>query len=426
MNKDLLMTIMSDQLQHFYETKDIFQDRKTSFKPLAGKANVVTGIRRSGKSIFLQELLRKKSKRPLMLSFFDERLLDFTAADFSFILECFSEKNNGADPDYILLDEIQLIKGWQMYVSRLASDKRWILLLTGSSAKLLSKEIASELRGRSLRYEMFPFSFSEMLQFFKIDFKDKTTRAAGKINRALRSYLNWGGFPEIQNLDDGLKRRILNEYLEVLLFRDLIERNNFHKVSIARRLFISLMRQYGNKHSLNQMQKKMHAEGVSVDKETLSDFLRWTEDAYILFPIRVHTTSEHIARVNPVKIYLNDMGLAQAIESTTDSNRGRKFENLVFTELRRRENFKNITYYKTASNFEVDFIFESLDHKKQIIQVTWELNTDSKERELRALDEAMSELKIKKSTLITYSQSETLQLNSGKVQIIKFSDFFGI
>lgn len=423
MNKENFMNIMSDQLEQFHKTAEAFQARDIMFKPLLGKANVITGIRRSGKSVFLQELLRKKAKNPLVISFFDERLLNFSAADFPLILECFSELHNGKDPDYILLDEIQLIQGWEMYASRLASNKNWTFLLTGSSAKLLSKEIASELRGRSLRYEMFPFSFSEALKFQKIDISDKGTRNLGKINRVLSSYLSWGGFPEIQALDEGLKRRVLNEYLEVLLFRDLIERNNFHKVSIARKLFVSLMRQYGNKFSLNQMQKKLKAEGLGVDKEAVANFLRWMEDAYILFPVRMHTASEHIARVNPIKLYLNDLGLSQAIESTTESNRGRRFENLVFTELRRREIFKSLTYYKTKSNFEVDFVFESLDHKKQLIQVAWELNEDSKERELRALDEAMAELNIKQSVLVTSAQSELVQLKAGKVKVIRFSQF---
>lgn len=417
------MTILSDQIEQFYKISETFQERNMQFKPLLGKANVITGIRRSGKSVFLQELLRKKAKRPLVVSFFDERLLSFTATDFPLILECFSELNDGKDPDYILLDEVQLIKGWEMYASRLAVNKNWTFLLTGSSAKLLSKEIATELRGRSLRYEMFPFSFSETLKFQKIDSSDSSTRNLGKINRTLSSYMSWGGFPEIQSLDDGLKRRVLNEYLEVLLFRDLIERNDFHKVSIARKLFVSLMRQYGNKFSLNQMHKKLKSEGLSVNKESVSDFLRWMEDAYILFPVRLHTPSEHMARVNPVKLYLNDLGLSHAIESVTESNQGRRFENLVFSELRRRENFKSITYYKTQSAFEVDFVFESLDHKKQLIQVAWELNEESKERELRALGEAMTELNISQAVLITAAQSDSIQLPSGKVKVVRFSQF---
>jgi uncharacterized protein len=252
---------------------------------------------------------------------------------------------------------------------------------------------------------------------------DKSTRNLGKINRALSEYLNWGGFPEIQGLDEGLRRRILNEYLEVLLFRDLIERNDFHKVSIARKLFVSLMRQYGNKFSVNQFLKKLRAEGLSIDKGTISDFLRWMEDAYILFAVRLYTHSEHVARVNPVKIYLNDLGLTQAIESSTESNRGRRFENLVFSHLRMRKDFKSLTYYKTNSEFELDFIFEALDHKKHLIQVAWELNSDCKEREIRALEQAMGEFKIRQSTLITSAQTDQISVSTGKIKVVRFSDF---
>jgi predicted AAA+ superfamily ATPase len=424
MTKDDLKNIMADQLDLFLNTENAqLIPRSLVFHPIRGKANVITGIRRSGKSIYLQELLRQTSKRPLIMTFFDERLNEFNITHFDWLLEVYAELNSGDLPDCILLDEVQLVTGWEMFVSRLIQDRNILVFLTGSSAKLLSKEIATELRGRALRYELFPFSFSEYLFFYKVNTKLKTTKNKGLISKKFTQYMEWGGFPELQNQETINKRKLLNEYLEVLLFRDIIERNHFTNTTLARRLFIQFFRQYGCLTSLNQMYNKLKSEGVKVDKETISNFLKWMEDAYVIYSVRLYTDSEHKSRVNPVKIYTCDIGLIHAAEAYTSSTMGRRFENLVFIKLRSSDSYKNIFYYRTINNYEVDFVFENMDHSLALYQVCWELNQDSQPRELRALELAMEELGIKKSFLISREAAKPIRLSSGIVEIISITDF---
>jgi predicted AAA+ superfamily ATPase len=181
---------------------------------------------------------------------------------------------------------------------------------------------------------------------------------------------------------------------------------------------------YGNLFSLNQTHKKLKSEGLSVDKGTLSDFIKWCEDAYVLFPITIYTDSEHKARINPQKMYLADMGLAQACEVWNDSFRGKRFENLIFISLRSKSKYQKINYYLTNSKYEVDFICRDELGKLTLIQSCWELNKDSKEREIRALEEAMNELNLKKSFIVTFDQNEIIKVSSGDIYIIDMFKFF--
>ena len=181
---------------------------------------------------------------------------------------------------------------------------------------------------------------------------------------------------------------------------------------------------YGNKCSINQTHKKLTAEGLHVDKNALSDFVRWCEDAYILFSVRLWTSSEHRARTNPQKLYTADLGLAQACETWSDQNLGRRFENACFCFLRAQPDFLSLNYYITERGGEVDFIFENLAGQRFLYQICWELAAESKEREITALTEAMAELNLKKGYIVTFKQNETIKVASGQIQVISFDKFF--
>lgn len=418
------ITILEDQKEILLQDHSMEISRQLKVKSFAKKATIITGIRRSGKSTLLRLLCRNDLNSTFYVSFFDERLVGVKAKELSGLLEAFSQLTNGDTPKIIILDEIQVIEGWEIFVSRLVDNSKWKLFITGSSSKLLSKEIASEMRGRSVKYELFPFSFSELLHFKKVEFSKMSTAKKGQIKKQFMEYLIWGGFPEIVNQNLPGRSKILNEYIEVLLFRDIIERNRFERTAIARRLFVGLIKMYGNLFSLNQTHKKLKAEGLSLDKNTLSDFIRWCEDAYVLFTLPLYSHSEHISRINPQKIYLSDLGIAQACETWDDRNLGRRFENLVFLKLRSDSSFAALNYYLTEKKHEVDFLFQDQLGKKKLIQVCWELNEDSLERETRALDEAMSELKLKESLIITLNQSEIINTRNGKIKILSLFDFF--
>jgi predicted AAA+ superfamily ATPase len=418
------LSVLEDQKEILVQHDELEILRSMEVKLFYKKATVVTGIRRSGKSTLLRQFCRKDLTSTLYISFFDERLVGVTTKDLNAILEAYSQINSGKSPEFIILDEIQMIDGWEKFVTRLVENPKWKIFITGSSSKLLSKEISSEMRGRSVRYELFPFSFEELLTFKKIDFSKLNTIKKGQLKKQFLEYLTWGGFPETANIKNVDKLKILNEYIEVLLFRDIIERNKFERTGIARRLFVGLIKMYSNPFSINQTHKKLKAEGISLDKNTLSDFIRWCEDAYVFFPVSIYSHSEHISRINPQKLYLSDVGMAQACEVWHDQNIGRRFENLVFLKLRSDINFKSINYYRTEKKHEVDFIFQDSSENIKLIQACWELNEESKNREVRALDEAMGELKIKKSYIITLNQSDTLLVSTGKIRVLNIFEFF--
>lgn len=418
------INIIEDQREILEDVDSSEISRHLTISAMTKKVIVITGIRRSGKSTLLRNFCRKEINSTLYVSFFDERLVGITARELNGLLEAYAQITNGLLPRIIILDEIQVVDGWEKFIARLLERPKWSIYITGSSAKLLSKEIASEMRGRSLRYELFPFSFKETLIFKKIDFSKLTTAKKGQLKKQFIDYLMWGGFPEIVNQPLSNRTKILNEYIEVLLFRDIIERNQFERTSIARRLFVTLIKMYGNLFSINQTHRKLKAEGLSLDKNTLSEFIRWCEDAYVLFAIPLFSPSEHISRINPQKLYLCDLGIAQACETWNDQNLGRRFENLVFLKLRSSEKFKSINYYLTAKKHEVDFLFVDINDSKLLIQACWELTEVSSERELRAIDEAMQELNLNLAYIITINQSETIATQNGKIKILSIYDFF--
>lgn len=417
------LKILEDQKEILLQKNPQEIIRQVKVKSFVKKASVLTGIRRSGKSTLLRQICRNHLHSTLYVSFFDERLIDIKAKDLSKFLEAFSQITNGESPQIIILDEIQIVDGWEKFAARLLENSNWILYLTGSSAKLLGKEIATEMRGRSVRYELFPFSFKEFLTYKKIEFSKISTSKRGQLKKQFMEYLLWGGFPEVVAQSPIDQAKILNEYIEVLLFRDIIERNKFERTAIARRLFVGLIKMYGNLFSLNQTHKKIKAEGLSLDKNTLANFIRWCEDAYVLFTIPRYSHSEHISRINPQKIYLSDLGLAQVCETWDNQNLGRRFENAIFLKLRSHESFRSLHYYSTTEGHKVDFLFQDLQGGKKLIQVCWTLNENSKDREIRALNEAMSELKLKESLILTMDPSQTIKSPNGKIKIVNVFEF---
>ncbi len=417
--------ILAEQLKNLIEESPHEISRTLNFKCLPRKATVITGIRRSGKSTLLRQYLRSNEDHPpFYMTFFDERLSGVTSSDLNEALISYGSLYNGEEPRQYLLDEIQMIEGWENFVARLLENPKNQVYLTGSSSKLLSKEVATSLRGRSLSYELFPFSWQEYLKFLKVELKSVTSSQLGKQKKMFFDYLKWGGFPEVVGAPTKEKQKILKEYFEVLLFRDLVERNSFDHVLVARKLLVSLIRMYGNKFTINKTHKKLRAEGISLDKSILSNFIRWCEDAYIFFPIRLWTPSEQRARTNPQKLYLCDLGLAQACEPWLDQNNGRRFENACFIYLRALPDFSNISYYITQSGKEVDFLYENASGDKYLVQACWDLSNESKDREILALSEAMAELKINRGAIITIDQSDFIKVSSGKISVMSFDQFF--
>lgn len=393
---------------------------------LPGKVDTVIGIRRAGKTYFvyqiLQDLLDKGIAKEsiLYINFEDERLLPLMAKDLQKILDTFYRlyPENKNKKCYFVFDEIQNIEGWDKFVRRLLDTENVHLLLTGSSAKLLSKEIATALRGRTISTEIFPYSFKEIISFEKNI--DTTTQPSSKtrafINNRVRYYLLQGGFPEVFGLEQEYRTRLLQGYVDVVTLRDIVERYEISNVHALRTLIRSLLTSPASLFSVNKFYNDLKSQGVSCTKNDLYVFLDYLADAYLVYPISIFNRSERVRRTNPKKIYVVDNGLITAFSHDADSDWGKHLENFVFLTLRRQN--LTIEYYRTMQNSEVDFVTTSYNGQHALYQVALHLDDQkTRAREINALQQAMQELKISKGTIITLEHTETIQIESGIIEV---------
>ena len=384
------------------------------------KAVVLKGVRRSGKSTLLRQAGDDQTgagRLCLHMNFVDDRLAGLTGAHLGALLDAFHRvypQTRPAQPLTLLLDELQVVEGWEAFVERQLRVRDRRVFVTGSSAKLLSQEIASAMRGRSLSYEVFPFDFPEFLALQGVLPSRLPLGADEKamVKAHFRRYLMEGGFPETIGLDRSTQVRMLQEYLDVLLLRDVIERHDTSSPTMIRRFLLLLVNRFASSVTINRCVELLRAQGLGTAKAHLSEVLDWFHDAYAVFPVKVLSESVQKQNTNPRKLYVIDNGLINAATTGRLHNEGRLLENLVFLTLRRRGH--DVHYLRTRSGYEVDFHSES----EGLVQVAWTLADEgTRTREVRALEQAMEELSIKEATLVTSEESGTIALPSGVVHV---------
>lgn len=389
-----------------------------------GKATAVVGMRRAGKTWFcyqqMEGLLKKDvpKERLLYLNFEDERLLPFRAKDFASVLDTYYRKFPEFKNErcYLFLDEVQGIEGWDRFVRRVLDTENLEVWVTGSSSKLLSAEIATSLRGRSLTTEIFPLSFREFLRFHDLDPGSTTrgARARAELQSMAGRYLTQGGFPEVQSLDRELSRQVLQGYVDVVLLRDVVERHSIANTVALRAMIRHLMTAPATRFSVNKFYSSLRSQGVSCTKNDLYEYLDHLRDAFLVYGVPIHSDSEAVRRVNPQKVYAVDTGLLSAMSSRVTLDRGALLENLAYMHLRRRKT--RIAYVVTSAGQEVDFVVDSSSRGgRELIQVSWTLERpDTRARELGALSEAMKELKVRSGTVVTWLEEG----REGRIRIV--------
>lgn len=402
--------------------------RETSLPTLPGKIDTLIGMRRTGKSWRLFQAMNDlmaegvPKESLLYINFDDERLYPLIATDLQAIPETFFRLNpeNKSRRCHFFFDEIQNVPGWERFVRRLLDNEDAQITLTGSSARLLSREIATTLRGRSLATEIFPFSFRETLRHQGED--DTLATAVSSRRRALlanrlRHYLETGGFPEVQGVEAHYRIRILQEYVDVVILRDVVERHGIGNLAPLRYLIRHLLASPACAFSINRFHNDLKSQGIACGKNSLHDYLAHLEDAYLVQSISLDSRSSRQRQVNPRKVYPIDTGLAQAFRHGPGMDRGRLLETLVFLDLRRRG--MDIAYFRSGDGYEVDFLARRSDGLPQAIQVS-EIIADSatRQRELRALQAAMAERSLPRGILVTLDEEETLKVPEGKVQVV--------
>jgi predicted AAA+ superfamily ATPase len=394
---------------------------------VSGKATVAIGVRRAGKSTLMYQLIAELLASGIAidnivyLNFFDDRLHELQHMGLDVIIEAyflmFPHKKN-SETIYCFFDEIQVIPEWESFISRIMRIEQCEVYITGSSAHLLSKEIATQLRGRALAWEVFPFSFKEYLDFQRISYeKTLTSKNRLMIQHQFSNYWVCGGFPEVFNQSPTLRIKIHQAYFETILFRDLVERHNISHPKALVDLAYWLMHHVGSLYSINKLTGYLKSLGHKVPKSLVTDFLAWFEDAYFFFTVNIYDASLARVGANPKKIYSIDHAFVSAIASGILSNQGHLLENLIFVELRRK--YSLICYYKTDQGKEVDFIVQDRHRQKQLIQVCETLADPlTYEREVSALTQGMIELSLSSATLVTASESRQIKTDAGTIDVV--------
>jgi predicted AAA+ superfamily ATPase len=283
---------------------------------------------------------------------------------------------------------------------------------------MLSKEIATQMRGRALSWEMFPFSFREFLDGKGIEYTDNlSTKKRLTIKKAFEEYWETGGFPEVTSIARNLRIKTHQEYFQAILFRDLVERHDVAHPRALTDLAHWLVDNTASLYSINSLTGYLKSLGHKVPKSAVADYLAWFEDAYFLFTMRIFDASLARSNTNPKKIYCVDHALVTSVSSGMLTNSGHLLENLVFMALRRC--YTDIYYYKTRSGREVDFIIPMTNLSKMLVQVCESLvEPQTRKRETAGLNEAMAELGIKTGTIVTRNEYEQIIVENGNIEVV--------
>ncbi|MDO8881043.1 MAG: ATP-binding protein [Coriobacteriia bacterium] len=405
------------------------------------KPNVVIGMRRTGKTYVLyQEMHRLLAagvdKRDILyVNFEDDRLYPLQEAVLDNVLEAFFRRNPEARERgcHVFLDEVQTVPGFARFARRVVDTLPARLYLTGSSASLLHTDVATEFRGRGLAVEVFPMSFAETARHRGLDVfagGAPSPRVRSLLLEHLDWYLEVGGFPEVLDLPRALRIQTLQDYVELVLLRDVIERHRVENAVATRAFSRLLLQSSGQRFSVNKAHKDLKSRGFQVSKDTMHSLLAYFEDAYLVYTVPIFSQSERVIASNPRKTYAVDPGLASALSHVTATNLGARLETAVFLELRRRAGRMlsgEISFYVTAQGHEIDFVVGDpfTRHASGLIQVSASVaDPSTREREVRALTAGMQELGIRKSTVITMSEADIVEVESGTIAFVPAWQWF--
>jgi len=394
--------------------------REARVPAIPGKAHAVIGMRRAGKTWFLYQCLRERMDKGtpreslVYLNFEDERLAGLEAGQLAWVLEeYFAQFPQFRDRRRVtfFFDEIQAVPGWETFIRRILDSEKVEVFISGSSARLLSREIATAMRGRATETVIFPFGFREYLRHHDVEapadpaFVPKTQRS--RLERAFQDYLESGGFPEAQGLAERDRIGLLQGYVDTAVFRDVVERHGVSNVTALRRLVRQLLGTATGRFSVHRFYNDLRGQGIAVSKDALHEMLGHLEDAFLVRLVPLATTSERQRQSNPRKVYPIDPALVTAFDRSGKANAGQLLETAVLIELERRSG--EIGYVVTPRGFEVDFLATAPGGRQTLIQVAADLTDKAvREREFRALADASQARRRVAGLLLTSTTSDAL------------------
>ena len=419
MKKEAIKRIIRD----FHVTALPALKRRSLQVPLdTGKIITLVGVRRSGKTSLLfnviSDLLQKgvPITSILYVNFEDERL-ELKTEELDLLLQAWQELYpevllNGC---YFFFDEIQNIAGWDKFVRRIYDRGTKNIFITGSNAQFLSSDIATSLRGRTISYEVFPLSFGEYLTFKGVTPDLNSSHSLALINHHLENYLKHGGFPEVIGYDDALRNRVLQEYFNVMIYRDLVERYEIKNLPALKFFLKRIISSATKQISVNNIYNELKSSGFKISKNLLYDYLEAAVNIYLAQILRKYSSSLVNRELGERKVYVIDSGLLNALDFKFSDDTGKALEQAVFLELKRRE--KEIYFFKDKS--ECDFIVKKGFDVTEAIQVSATLSdAKTRHRELRGLAECCNKFGLRSGLIITLNGAEEFEHHGIAVTIM--------
>lgn len=410
-----------DQLAELGAPERLTPRRITGRVEFPGKATAVIGMRRAGKTTFLHQIRSERiadGVPPEQLPFVtleDERLTGLDAVALGALIDEYtdhllSESAAGIEalPLTWFLDEIQTVPGWERLVRRLIDTTGIEVFVSGSSAALLSREIATALRGRAWQVLVHPFGFDEGLRhsgaLWPVQPHAMNRADRARIDAAFARWLTEGGFPEAQGLDAASRRRLLTDYVDVVLLRDVIDRHGVTNVAGLRWLSRHLLANAGAMFSVERFHRALRSQGIAIARDTVHQHLAHLEDCFLVRTVWMESGSERQRMTNPRKSYPIDAGLIGVFDRSGRANTGHALETAVLVELERRGS--EVTYVRTPEGYEVDFLARHADGTSELIQACADASDPSTaERELRALASACDVHRGASATLLTMNRA---------------------
>lgn len=406
--KQLLKDIITDQKLFLSRRKTI--ERKFPIQYLSSEeVIIISGVRRCGKSVLLQQIREKLPQKDYFFNFDDDRLSGFRVEHFQQLYEVFIELYG--DQNYFYFDEIQNIAGWEQFVKRLYNLGKKVFV-TGSNARMLSKELGTHLTGCYIAIELYPFSFLEFLIFRG---KEKRisdivgTVERGEIQALFNDYFLQGGFPMYLKSRDDI---VLKTLYDNILYKDVMVRNQIVNEREVKELVYYAVSNIGKPLTYTSLAKVIGVKNPT----TVKNYLEYIENTYLLFSLSKLDYSVKMQLRNPKKIYVIDNAMVRRLGFHFSGEEGRLLENLVYVELRRRGG--EIFYYNSGIS-ECDFVVRDGFRVKQAIQVCFLMNSpDTRERELRGIVDAMKTYQLDEGFIITNTHEEEVRVGDKRVQVL--------
>lgn len=416
-----IIQVLAEQKEYVegYEPDKWVERREEQFFEFdSSLAQVVIGVRRSGKSTLCHKVLLEHHVKYGYVNFDDDRLANLKVEDLNTVLSCIYQIY-GIDIKYIFLDEIQDVDGWHLFVNRLLRANQHVVV-TGSNAKLLSSELATHLTGRYNEIHLFPFSFREYCEYHHINTNGVTTKGEAEMKRAFMEYIMDGGFPEMQNIRN--KRGYVQSLLEAIVTKDIQQRFKIRNVDVLRKI---------SNHLINNVCQEVNygniAELLGTTDQTVKKYVDYLRQAFLIQLLCKHSFKSK-ERIRNTKAYIVDPGLQNNRENSfAADNVGWRLENVVYIELLRRctNDFLDIYYYKASPRSkEVDFVVCNQNKTVELIQVAYDIeNEKTYNRETSSLVKASTSLRCENLTLIAFTKTRVVEIEGKRIKILHAIDW---